>query len=649
MLRFLRRYNKAILMVGGSILMVLFLLPTTATQLARNPFAEPIGTIDGRKLTLRDRQEADEEVGRLARIMPEVLMFAGFDDPTRPDADRWILLTHEARKAGLIGHVQDGLGFIDDAVEYGATVFERAQGQVIDRAQVRAIYTNRLDQMIASAGQESVGVAMAKLRGVMRMLEITSPHGLLSTRDMLKAGHELLDIASFGMVVIPAASAGASLPEPTPERLNEHFEKYKNVNPNTDPAGIGYLQPPAMRVEYLRVDQPVISQALTLDPIEVNKFWRQNQASYPGEFAAVKDRVENAYRAQQARTLLEQAEKFMKQQIFRSTQALPLVGVYRTLPEDWDQKKPSLAALGEALDAELKKRLPAERSFVTVVNDDSWRTNETLRLVSGIGGAMVDLGEPIGSGPFNAYAMTVRELAGDNQFGVQRGLIYGPLTDTFGSHYYFRVTAVRPQGPPASIDDVRSQVVADVKMLDGLEKLRSEADVYRERAIADGLQSLAQSVGVPAQFGLEATRRAVQRSGGAQADPALDRPELRDAIIDAAEMLDPRVDPTTIPAQDRTVSVVLPSMRGLVVAQITRWRPMTLEAFRENIPRITAMAQRSVTFSNAQVFTKERMSQRVKFKPRSGFSEEELNADPAPEAPDAGAAPTPAPIKPGQG
>jgi hypothetical protein len=648
MLRFLRRYNKAILMVGGSILMVLFLLPTTATQLAQNPFAEPIGTLDGRTITIRERQEAADEVGRVATIMPEVLIQAGFEDPRRADPDRWMLLTHEAKKAGLVGHVQDGLGFIAEGADYGRIFFERSQGRAIDPAEVLALYTTRRDQAIAAAGEEAVGVGLAKLRGVMRLLEVTNPYEVLSTRDMLIAGHQLLDVASFGMVVIPAASAGASLPEPTPERLNEHFEKYKSVNPNTDPTGIGYLQPPAMRVEYLRVDQPVISQALTLDPIEVNKFWRQNQASYPGEFSAVKDRVENAYRAQQARALLEQADKFMKQQIFRSTQALPLVGVYRTLPEDWDQKKPSLSALGEALDAELKKRLPAERSFVTVVNDDSWRTNETLRLVSGIGGAMVDLGE-IGSGPFNAYAMTVRELAGDNPLGVQRGLIYGPLTDTFGSHYYFRINAVRPEGPPASIDDVRSQVVADVKMLDGLEKLRGEADVYRERAIADGLQSLAQSVGVPVQFGLEATRRAVQRSGGAQADPALDRAELRDAIINAAELLDPRIDPTTIPAQDRTVSVVLPSMRGLVVAQIARWRPMTTEAFRENIQRITAAAQRSVGFSNASVFSTQRLSERVKFKLRSGASEDEPPADPAPEAPDAGAAPAAEPIKPGQG
>lgn len=648
MLRFLRRYNKAILMVGGSILMVLFLLPTTATQLARNPFAEPIGTLDGRKITLRDRQEADEEVRRVASIMPEVLIFGGVVDPSRPDPDRWMLLTYEAKKAGLVGHVQDGLGFLAEGADYAKFFFERSQGRAIDPAEVRALYTNRLDQAIATAGQEAVGIGLAKLRGVMRLLEVTNPYEVLSTRDMLTAGHQLLDVASFGMVVIPAASAGASLPEPTPERVNEHFEKYKSVNPNTDPAGIGYLQPPAMRVEFLRVDQPVISQALTLDPIEVNKFWRQNQASYPGEFAAVKDRVENAYRAQQARALLEQADKFMKQQIFRSTQALPLVGVYRTLPADWDQKQPSLSALGEALDAELKKRLPAERSFVTVVNDDSWRTNDTLRLVSGLGGAMVDLGE-IGSGPFNAYAMTVRELAGDNQLGVQRGLIYGPLTDTFGSHYYFRITAVRPEGPPASIDDVRSQVVADVKMLDGLEKLRSEADVYRERAIADGLQSLAQSVGVPAQFGLEATRRAVQRSGGAQADPALDRAELRDAIINAAEKLDPRIDPTTIPAQERTVSVVLPSMRGLVVAQITRWRPMTTEAFRENIQRITAAAQRTVAFSNASVFSTQRLSERVKYKPRTSAAADEPPADAAPEAPDAGAAPPAQPIKPGQG
>jgi hypothetical protein len=642
MLRALRKYKSWIIGIGGSILMVLFLLPSTATQMAPNMLAESIGTIDGTKVTVADLRAAQDQHDAVGAIMPEVLMFLGFggDQDRSSTAERWLLMAYEARKAGLVGHDRDGESFIADAAEYGADMRQAMMRQRmiqtgnVDPAQVLAEYQGRAAAWVRSTGDPTkLNEAMAVARGMIRLTEAAGTRTLISTRELTAAGHRLLDTATFGAVVIPAGSITADIPEPTAERIADHFEKYKNVDSRSDPAGIGYLQPDAVDLEYLKVDRNAISAALTLDAVEVNKYFRQHADRFPGDFAANRTQVENAYRNERLTQIMDQAEKVIRQQVFRSVQTLPLQGLYRTLPEDWDAKKPQLNALAELLDAELKKTVPGPSSYVSVVNDSQWRSLETLNFIGGIGSSSMSFGER-GNASFAQYAMTVRELAGDTITGVQRGMIHGPLTDFGGSHYFIRINKVRKQGPPESMDEFKAAVIADIRTLDAMDKLKADAEVFRSRAAADGLQKLGEAYSVPAQWGYEATREAIRRVGGAPADPSMNQPELRDALVSAAEMMDPRVDPTTIDADQRTVAVAIPSARGLIVAQVTRWRPMTVETFRGNLPRIEAIARRDAGQSMVDLFGVTRMAARHNFKPKvaaKASPEAETTDEPKPQ------------------
>ena len=644
MLRFLRRYNKILLMVGGSILMVLFLLPTTATQMGQNVLSQSIGTVDGEKVTIADLRPAQDELSILGQTMPELLIVFGFEDPRRPVPERWLLLVHEARNAGLIGHVEDGAGFIEPASVYASEIrqqFAFRQGvfntQGLEPSVVRAEMERRRSDLIA-AGQPSarIDTALANARGVLRLIESSSPRAVFSTREMIAAGKRLLDTATFGMVLIPATSVMQDIPEPDEARIAEHFEKYKGIRSAEDPSGMGYLRPDAVKIEYFKIDRGIISSALTIDPIEVNKYWRQNQTRFGPDFAAQKARVETAYRESRLDDIFARMDRVVRQETFRSVSGFPTDGVYRTLPADWAEKMPAINALTQTLDAELQKLVPA-KGAVTAVSDAQWRDFEQVQALGGIGGSRIKLSDI--DATFAPYVMSARELLRPEAplrvvTGVQVGMIHGPLTDFANNAYYVRLLDARREGPPESVEEVRALVVNDLKTIDALKMLEANKGEHVARAVTDGMMKLGESAGAPATWGFEATRTAVRQSGAPVSNPDLDYAGLRDAIIGVAEKLDPRVDPTSIDPGMRTVAVQIPRARALAVAQVTRWRPMTREAFKSNVSRIALFAGRDTEATSAtQVFSTERLSERHNFKPRDGEVIEREETAASPEAP----------------
>lgn len=675
MLKFLRQYQKWILGVGGSILMVLFLLPSTATQVGGgNMLSETVASMDGRRITLAELREAGDEVQMLSSIAPELMLLLGFD-ANRVDPERWIMLRHEAERAGLIGHVRDGRSFLPEAAQItfpvrrnlairqfgqqAASFYDSQREAMIPQIQ-QELEQSRA-QLLLSRSEESVDSALAKVRGVTRLVEASDVTRLVSSREALLAGQQALDIATLGVVVIPASSVLTDIAEPTEERITEHFEKYRTVRASEDPTGIGYLRDKAVRFEYLKIDRKAISEALTLDPIEVNKYWRQNQARFPGEFAANRAAVEAAYRDQQTEALMSRVDEIVRRVLYTSTAGLPVEGNYRTLPADWAQKMPALSAIAEQVDAELRTQIPPSRDqpYALAVIDDFWRTQQDIQTVAGLNRAVVSLGQDR-QVAFSSYVMAARELGGPEAAGVQEGLVYGPAKDGTAASYYFRIRGTRPEGPPDSILESRLAVIADIKLLDAMERMRTEAEVYRQRAVADGLQTLAQVYGTSVRWGYEATRDIVRTGPQGVEDPRVNTPEFAKLVIDAAQRLDPTVEPTSIDADLRTVAMVTPAARGLVVGQITRWRPMTVEKFRDSGPLVFASAVQKNEVRLAEAYSTERLARRLNFKAAGRSSNEEEQATSAPstappaapaaDAPASGSADpaAPAPAQPGK-
>src|SRR5690606_32878880 len=99
MLKFLRKYSKWILVVGGSLLMVAFLLPQALTQFAGDPGSQTYMRIDGRKITGHRARLAFQEYAALDMLPTggqgrgglEIAL--GIETP-----DHWLLLTDLAER-----------------------------------------------------------------------------------------------------------------------------------------------------------------------------------------------------------------------------------------------------------------------------------------------------------------------------------------------------------------------------------------------------------------------------------------------------------------------------------------------------------------------------------------------------------------------
>lgn len=569
MLKFFRRYNKAILMVGGSILMVLFLLPTTATQVGRGTFSATAAYLDGKRIKVADFVEAKEDLDLLEKLVPELLAALRIET-NRPD--HWVLLVHEAMQAGLVAGPRDA-----------------REGLPPELADALRVAGGR------GAGHESPGErAVARMKGVMRLVDSYNAASLYSAQEALRIGKSMFDTATVGVVTVSAETLSADLPVPDEERLLAHFEKYRDVEPASDPHRIGYRRPSAVRIEWFSLNRRSIEAACTPDPVEVNTHWRRNQAKFPGEFSAVRAQVEQDLRRQQVDQVMARAADVIRRELFRSTAGLPSDGNYKVLPDDWASRMPAIGSLAQQAEDEIRKQLPSVGVATTVAADDGvWRSSADLARLPGIGATFIRFG----AGnflPFGQYLMMARELGGLALVGVQAGMVHGPLEDAFGSHYYVRILDARRASPTPSLDDVRDAAVRDLKMLDALERLGGEADVYRVRAVADGLQKLGESVNVPVRWTVQVTEREVRGSQGGAIDPYLDSPVLREPVMSAARRMDPLAPPEATDADARTVAVVVPPARGLVIAQVQRFRPMTVEKYRQNLKEIHAAAAREL-------------------------------------------------------
>src|SRR5947207_9792431 len=98
MVKILRKYNKYILVVGGSLLMIAFLMPQAFQQLAGNREKQTYARMGDRKITYADIGRAEQEFHTLDRFSSMLVkQVIGAEN-----SDHWFLLTTAAERAGFI-------------------------------------------------------------------------------------------------------------------------------------------------------------------------------------------------------------------------------------------------------------------------------------------------------------------------------------------------------------------------------------------------------------------------------------------------------------------------------------------------------------------------------------------------------------------
>lgn len=647
MIKILRKYNKYILVGGMSLLMVAFLIPQGIQQLS-DPRKRTVAHLGDKKISAGRFDEVQKEYFALEKYSPALVKrVLGVEGP-----EHWLLLAHEAEQGGFIGEAGDGTDWtLIEAITVQALAEERF-GQFAQYAlrdpqlsqqlmeQVRAILPQmKMSAMSVGLNEPSFNLAVAKARGVYRMMEAFQRATRYSDRRATVEKKEQLDAVYADAAIVPASRITTTIAEPVPQEIEAHFEKYRSTKAGEGEHGIGYTLPPRMKLEWLTLDRPAIEAAAKVDPVKANVRWRTNRTKYPGEYAAEKANVERDMRAEKVQDIIDLADRTVRAELKKTSSKLAVDKGYKQLPDDWSSKRPRLEAIAQTVADAVKASDGFDMPLPPVtVKAANWLTLEDVAALPEIGQSSIRSGSR--SIPFSQTVFTVRELRSADAPGADLGLQVGLTSsdvyalDAEGRRYYFTILDVRPESAADTLDEVRTKVIEDIRRLKAYETLLSKASDLGAAAASGGVDAVAKTVdglfpraadapALPPADEVKVLKNVVfLKEDIANGDPRLNLKALRDGVLATAAKLDPSKPGTEAPAADRTLTQGLPASLALAVVQIVQNRPLTAEKSRQVGEQAMSQLQ-SMEFRAAMAkqppgtapFSKEELTKRLAYRP----------------------------------
>lgn len=668
MLKFLRKYQLIFLAIGGSLLMIVFLLQPVIRSFQRSQLNRAVGRYaDGSKITAVDYDKANAELEiakRVARIVFAPKNQGGLglsmeDGDSEQRVHHWIMLSRMAEDAGLVGGAEDGHALIERqlavemqyiyqqgqmAVMMGQMTREDFQNQF---AQFESVRRTQIDREISSAQYSMRGATpddvwrlLAKFTGAYRLLELYYTTPAFSPAGARAGVRDMNDAIAVNAGVVSGSTLASRVPDPTDEQLRAFFDARAGLTADADEYGIGYVQPGRVQLAWLVLDRSTFETRVEIDRVELRKIWEQDsqkpadQRQYPGDFASERSNIEAVYRKDKADALMVEADRVIRAEVLRATRTLQKKGEAYVLPENWAQTRPSLESLAEAVVTRLGEQgvtmpTPTVRSEST-----QWLGSQELSQLDGVGQAWYRVG---------SKTVSVSQIPDDldangvmHSVGLQAAIpqVDPAAQDTAGSRYYLVVTAFRPAGPAHSIEEIgRDRVLADYKAVEGYKLLTAMTDRLTEAAKgSDGVRG-AIDIALDGLDMSTVTRPGVfpnVRVSSLRIDPgplargvnpAINQPAFRDAVVAAAEGVDPLAAPESLDSEPRAVAVPLPKARSVAIARLVAPRPFTREQFMSNFTRSLAelggssMANAIKESGSSDPFTFEALEQRYGLKP----------------------------------
>jgi len=607
MFKLLRKYDKWILALGGSLLMVVFLLPQALRQFGNNRQKITVATYDGgRKITEKDRMNAQREISTLDTLSPLIsatMLQLGRDTSETDSNDlgkalHWLLLTKDAQNDGLIGGPQDGRGFIPVAARFFARQYVLQNRYSLDinqlpdiEAQLSQTYASQLEasraDFISRTGTPPAMVdrTLARARGVLRMYEAYLSFEQPSLQESLELSHHYFDSAEIVFYTVGSDAFIDPAYQPDENEILVQYNEYKDDLPCESEYGFGYRNEDRVRLEWLRVSRQEISDAVTIDPIEANTRWRSARTQYPGEFAQELDTVEADIRNERTDAILREAEQYVRAELLKARGALKqnADGMY-DLPENWEQNRPRFNVIAQRVGDRLRaKHGPDMPNPTTLDGSDQWRTRAMVRGISIIGNASKLIGPR--QVPLVDLAFSTPEIASDALYPVQTGITQGPLTAPgTGDLVFFRVIEAAASAP-RPLDNARTDVIEDIRRLRAYKALQAEAPKMVTQILNLGVDGAAEARGVQLNKGVRVQRERVSPIDPATGPPTfelqkINNEKFRDTVMSRAESFPINQPLNRLEERDLLLSIPLDSRREVAIVGITNVIPLTLEAFR---------------------------------------------------------------------
>jgi hypothetical protein len=608
MFKFLRKHSKWILAIFGTLLMVVFLIPQAIQSLSRSAAfgSATWATVgeDNEEVSAKALQQCQNELRMLQKLQQPVLGPKPMDNPAH-----WFLLVREADAAGLVG---------------GHWITQMSPEQV-----------QYLQRLVENSDPRFLDQTFAKFYGVARMIGMYQSAAKLSDyRLRARAARQFHSV-----------QARDDLPEPTEEEIVAQFEAFKDVDRATDEKGFGYRLPDRAKIEWLTIPDSFIREMVEnspeLDGVALLKHWKRNPANKPfppvESGQAIPDIVRNDLLNSLVAQKRDAIRKFAADQFIASWRRLEPDNGYLKLPEDWPQRRVDFRVLAERITAEF----PGLALPIYEAIGDRWLTERDITLIDAINMAWTDkYGENQRPSPAQLVAKA-KEFGGDPIILIQEGVTGPPLRTTDNSIVFFRITDTDPSRPPHDLEEVRDEVVADLKRQADYEQLRRQVDSIETMAKEEGLLSVAltfESVVLPkSPVHIDNTYRvAMQLQTGTALEPApsslpLIGPHMPtiETIIDRALSFPLDKPLRDIPAEQRTFVVPVDEKLAIMVVELVEQYPLDRQRFSQLVS--AGLLQRlllgeeleQIDGSVQEAFSFETMVKRHNFKVKRRQTEED--------------------------
>jgi|GEM_PF-6490841 len=677
MLKWFRKYNKLILAIGGSILMVTFLITGPMMQFfSPDPAKQVIGTIGEHEVTLGDQNLAGRELSILRGLSPVISQL------TPASAMQWVLMKHEARQMGISASLQEAYDVTTAMSIDEAGLASRAREFGIDTDQLinvvrQWVAVQTYKELLMGSTHESVISRMVELDSMIRQFQqASSQQGYLRQYYMMMYMQQLDRImvgsprvspplverfisdqqatVKIALVQVPAERYLDKVPQPSEAELKAHYEKYKAKLPGeSQPYGFGYRFRPRVKLEYLSVPIAQLRKTVRIPESEAISYYNTNSnefeipaptpaasqpaASQPAEptvkpYDEVRSQIMDRLRDEKAKEICDRIIKQAQSILIDNARELPQTPEgYRDIPGDWQP-----IAL-EDVAQQIQQQFDI---LPTVVQKDKWLDLEGLQELDGIGASSIAGQANFG---FVAYVLSTRELEPDEDSPLymerlQTKMPSKPLSTFDGSQYLFRLAAAEPEREPITFEEVLHAVSQDYKQLKAFELAKADIGTWRDRLGKDSLLIVAQELGTTISEPPPFPQRDMSyaRVETPNVEPVGQDEAFVADVFNLAERVvskNPGAAVEGISPDKRSDVFPVESSMSLAVVRIDAYRPIKLSDYQRfaNMPYVQSWIQQAMLTSNndgesIDPFSQEALEQRLGFISEGGSDEEEDEA-----------------------
>lgn len=497
-MKFFRKYNKHLLAVFMVLLMVVFLGGSALESLWTPGLDRVVAHSDLGDISFLDQQRAARSTQILWAVGLDWRQPYGALGKPLTEID-WILLTREAEQYGTETQLAAARTWLGEDLGPDRVDF------IARRLNIKP------DRIYRAVGE---------LRSVQTTTWAVSNAAIPSAAEVRKAARDALDKVRVTAVVFPASGFVNEEAEFTEEELNAQLEAHREKEAGLG-LNFGYYVAPVLQVQFVRIQRDRIAEAIGVPNLErkAKTYYDEHLtdpafARPPEEMPTPEDEIEIEGPQPEILPYLEWEEvreiamDIVRKQ-YADEAARRIAGwIADYTAEAWLEAERGEDAYkiappqvtGADYYAEVIKRIPASIRYSDAVKADQTEffSEAEAPEVPLLGDAWARDAEAGRQRSLQTLAFKTKAIVpeiprGENVNPVDYLAMFQPcpypLTDADGNIYLFRVADAKPGHPAESVDEVREQLVEDLRLLRAYEVARTLAEALRVEALEQGLSA----------------------------------------------------------------------------------------------------------------------------------------------------------------